>query len=76
VILLAVGVIVLFVGTPGEHSSRRAEREQRHIEREQRWAERRTTPKGWTSAPVVPPEEKKMETITPTEPTKPEDKQP
>ncbi|RIE10791.1 hypothetical protein [Candidatus Cryosericum odellii] len=75
-ILLAVGVIVLFVGTPGEHSSRRAEREQRHIEREQRGAERRTTPQGWTSAPVVPPEEKKMETITPAEPTKPEDKQP
>src|SRR5450756_2165397 len=54
VILLAVGVTVLFAGTPGERSSRRAEREQR-------WAERRTTPQGWTSASVVPPEEKKME---------------
>jgi len=76
VILLAVGVIVLFAGTPGERSSRRAEREQRHIEREQRGAERRATPQGWTSAPVVPPEEKKMETITPAEVAKPEDKQP
>jgi hypothetical protein len=76
VILLAVGFTVLFVGTPGEHSSRRAEREQRHIEREHRWAERRTTPQGWTSAPVVPPEEKKMETITPpAESASPEDKQ-
>jgi putative Mn2+ efflux pump MntP len=69
VILLAVGVIVLFAGTPGERSSRRAEREQRG-------AERRATPQGWTSAPVVPPEEKKMETITPAEVAKPEDKQP
>ena len=76
VILLAVGVIVLFAGTPGERSSRRAEREQRHIEREQRGAERRATSQGWTSAPVVPPEEKKMETITPAEVAKPEDKQP
>jgi hypothetical protein len=76
VILLAVGVIVLFAGTPGERSSRRAEREQRHIEREQRGAERHATPQGWTSAPVVPPEEKKMETITPAEVAKPEDKQP
>jgi hypothetical protein len=77
VILLAVGVIVLFAGTPGERSSRRADREQRHIEREQRWAGRRATPQGWTSTPVVPPVEKKMETITPpAESTKPEDKQP
>jgi hypothetical protein len=64
-----VGVTVLFAGTPGERSSRRAEREQR-------WAERRTTPQGWTSASVVPPEEKKMETITPPAgPTKPDDGQ-
>jgi hypothetical protein len=76
VILLAVGVTVLFAGTPGERSSRRAEREQRHIEREQRWAQRRAAPQGWTSTPVVPPEEKKMETIIPPEPPKPEDKQP
>src|SRR5664280_485614 len=76
VILLAVGIIVLFAGTPGERSSRRAEREQWHIEREQRWAERRGTSQEWTSAPVVPPDPKKIETITPVEPTKPEDKQP
>ena len=76
VILLAVGVIVLFGGPPGERSSRRAEREQRYIEREQRGAERRATSQGWTSAPVVPSEEKKMETITPAEVAKPEDKQP
>src|SRR5664280_264908 len=76
VILLTVGVIVLFVGTPGERSSRRTEREQWHIEREQRWAERRGTSQEWTSAPVVPPDPKKIETITPVEPTKPEDKQP
>ena len=76
VILLAVGVTVLFVGTPGEHSSRRAEREQRHIEREQRWAERRGTSQGWTSAHVVPPDQKKIETITPVESTTLEDKKP
>jgi hypothetical protein len=76
VILLAVGITVLFIGTPGEHSSRRAEREQRHIEREQRWAERRGTSQGWTSAPVVPPDQKKMETIMPVEPTTLEDKKP
>jgi len=76
VLLLAVGVTVLFAGTPGERSSRRAERQQRRIEREQRWAERRAAPQGWTNAPVVPPEEKKMETITPAELTKPDDKQP
>jgi len=76
VILLAVGVTVLFAGTPGERSSRRAEREQRRIEREQRWAERRGAPQGWTSTPAVPLEEKKMETIIPPEQPKPEDKQP
>jgi hypothetical protein len=77
VVLLALGVTVLFAGTPGERGSRRAEREQRHIEREQRSAERRDTPQAWTSMPVVPPEEKKMETITPpAEPTKPDDGQP
>src|SRR5664280_2128579 len=76
VILLAVGITVLFIGSPGEHSSRRAEREQRHIEREQRWAERRGTSQGWTSAPVVPPDQKKMETIMPVEPTTLEDKKP
>lgn len=76
VILLVLGVIVLFAGAPGERSSRRAEREQRHIEREQKWADRRGTPQGWTSTPVVPPEEKKMETIIPPEQPKPEDKQP
>ena len=76
VILLVLGVIVLFAGAPGERSSRRAEREQRHIEREQKWADRRGTPQGWTSTPVVPPEEKKMETIILPEQPKPEDKQP
>lgn len=77
VVLLALGVTVLFAGTPGERGSRRAEREQRHIEREQRSAEHRDTPQAWTSTPVVPPEEKKMETITPpAEPTKPDDGQP
>jgi hypothetical protein len=76
VILLAAGVTVLLAGTPGERSSRRAEREQRHIEREQRRVERRAAPQGWTSAPVVPPEEKKMETIFPPEQPKPENKQP
>jgi hypothetical protein len=76
VILLVLGVIVLFAGAPGERSSRRAEREQRYIEREQKWADRRGTPQGWTSTPVVPPEEKKMETIIPPEQPKPEDKQP
>jgi hypothetical protein len=76
VILLAVGVTVLFTGIPGERSPRRAEREQRRIEREQKWVERRAAPQGWTSTPVVPPEEKKMETIIPPEQPKPEDKQP
>ena len=76
VVLLAAGLIVLFAGTPGEHSSRRAEREQRRIEREQKWTERRVTSQGRTSTPVVPPEEKKMETIFPTEQPKPEEKQP
>jgi len=75
VILLTVGVIVLFAGTPGERSSRRAEREQLRIEREQKRAERRVTPQGRTSTLVVPPEEKKMETITPPEPAKPDDGQ-
>ena len=69
VILLAAGVTVLLAGTPGERSSRRAEREQRRVER-------RAAPQGWTSAPVVPPEEKKMETIFPPEQPKPENKQP
>jgi len=69
VILLAVGVIVLFAGTPGERRSRRAEHEQR-------WTERHAAPQGLTSTPVVPPEEKKMETILPSEQPKPEDKQP
>jgi len=76
VLLLAVGVAVLFVGTPCELSSRRTEREQCHIEREQTWTEHRVTPQGWTSTPVVPPVEKKMDIITPPEPAKPEDKQP
>ena len=68
VILLVVGVTVLFAGTPGERRSRRAEREQRG-------AERRATPQGRTSIPIVPPEEKKVETITPVEATKPKDGQ-
>ena len=76
VVLLAVGVTVLFAGTPGERGLKHAEREQRRIEREQKWAERRGTPQTWTSTPVVPPEDKKMETIAPPEPAKPEDKQP
>lgn len=77
VILLAVGVTVLFAGTPGERSSRHAEREQLRIEREQKRAERRVTPQGRTSTLVVPPEERKMETITPPAgPTKTDDGQP
>jgi hypothetical protein len=76
VILLAAGLAVLFAGTPGERSSRRAEREQRRLEREQRWSERRGTPQARTITPVVSPEDKKMETIVPPEPVKPEDKQP
>jgi len=68
VILLAVGVTVLFAGTPGERSSRRAEREQRR-------AERHGVPQGRMSTPVVPPTDAKQETITPVEPTKPDDGQ-
>ncbi|MFA4932456.1 MAG: hypothetical protein WC625_06095 [Caldisericia bacterium] len=76
VVLLAVGLTVLFAGTPGERGSRRAEREQRHIEREQRSAERHGAPQTRTSTPVVPSEEKKIETITPPEPAKPDEGQP
>jgi len=68
VILLAVGVTILFAGTPGERSSRRAEREQRR-------AERYGAPQGRMSTPVVPPTDAKQETITPVEPTKPDDGQ-
>lgn len=68
VILLAVGVTVLFAGTPGERSSRRAEREQRR-------AERHGDPQGRMSTLVVPPTDAKQETITPVEPTKPDDGQ-
>lgn len=75
VILLAVGITVLFAGTPGERSSRRAEREQRNVEREQRRAERHGAPQGRMSTPVVLPTDAKQETTTPVEPTKPDDGQ-
>ena len=45
-------------------------------EREQKWSERHGTTQGWNTTPVVPPVEKKMETITPPEPAKPDDVQP
>lgn len=74
VILLCVGVAVLFVGTPGEHRERRAERIERRSEHQQVVVEPHQASQGWTAAPAVPPQEKKMETIIPAEPAKPEDK--
>ncbi|MHB8071647.1 MAG: hypothetical protein ACYDHF_06855 [Candidatus Cryosericum sp.] len=76
VILLGVGVIVLFAGTPGERHEReqRTERRERRSDGPQTTFETHQAPQGWTAAPSVPPQDKKMETITPAEPPKPEDK--
>jgi hypothetical protein len=74
VILLGVGVIVLFAGTPGERRERHVERAERRSERQQRIVETHQAPQGWTAAPTVPPQDKKWETISPAEPPKPEDK--
>jgi hypothetical protein len=81
VILLGVGVLVLFAGTPGERRDRRAERWERRAEhwgersgRPQVTGEAHQPPQGWTAAPVVPPQDKVTDSNTPPAPPSSEDK--
>lgn len=74
VILLGVGVVVLFAGTPGERHERRAERREGRSDRPQATVETHQPPQGRAAAPAVPPQDKKMETITPPAPPTSEDK--